>query len=158
MKDFLKNMAEKAKETFEQASEDIQKVVDAVAEDTANLAQQAKEKLSEAKEDFTDSFGEPSEIVDKAKKVFTENSEKVKDATSETFAGAAGWFQETKTKAREEFTEHVGDPDDLLAKAKAKLTETGEKLTAAAKEEWQHANQKLEELKKSVKKDGGEEV
>ena len=59
---------------------------------------------------------------------------------------------------KEEFTEHVGDPDDLLAKAKAKLTETSEKLSSAAKEEWKHANEKMDELKKSMKDDGEKPV
>lgn len=153
MKDFLKNIAETAKETFENASEDIQKVVDALTEDTARLTQQAKEKLAEAREDFTDSYGEPSALVEKAKKTFTETGEKVKGAAAEGLSGATGLFQETKAKVKGEFTEHVGDPDDLLAKAKAKLTETGEKLANAAKEEWQHANEKWEELKKSGKKE-----
>ncbi|MEZ4952122.1 MAG: hypothetical protein R2825_00940 [Saprospiraceae bacterium] len=82
MKNFLKNIVDKAKETIEHASEDIHDVVEAVTEDAGKLAAQAKEKLAEAKEDFTESFGEPSWSADKAKRSFAETSGRVKEAAA----------------------------------------------------------------------------
>lgn len=60
---------------------------------------------------------------------------------------------------KEEFTEKVGDPSELLAKAKDSVVEAGTKLKDAAQEEWAAASEKIQDLKESfTKKDVADEA
>ena len=104
MKNILKNLVDKTKETFEHASEDIREVVDAVSEDAGKLVGEAKGRLAEAEK-----------------------------------------------YVKDEFTEHAGEPSDLLAKAKKAFSETGHKIKEAALEEWESATEKFGEIKDSLK-------
>ena len=147
MKNLLKNLFGKTKETLANASEDIKEVVDNISEDAGKMMEDAKEKLEDAREDFTEAYGEPEELLAKAKEKLAETGEKAKTAAIEGMARASVAIDDAAAKVKEEFTEHVGDPDEMLDKAKTTITEAGSKLANAAKEEWKNASEKLDDLK-----------
>lgn len=115
MKSFLKNLFDKTKETVQSASEDLRVVVDAVSEDAGKLAGEAKIKLSEAEKYVTDEFGEPSEIVAKAKDSLNTAGQKLKEAAMEEWESTSGKIEELKKSwNNQDKTDEASDiaPDD----------------------------------------------
>jgi len=147
MMNFIKNLFGKTKQTVQQtlehASGDIKEVVDSVTEDAGKM-------MAGAKEQFTEHVGEPSELMEKARKALAET----KEDASKMMAGAKEKLAEVSKEVKEEFTEHVGEPSELIERAKKTITETADKIKATAKEEWAHATEKVEELKESMSDKG----
>ncbi len=87
-------------------------------------------------------------------------SEDIKQVVDAVTEDAGKLMTEAKEKlseaeeiARKEFTERVGDPSELIQKAKDAVADAGQKFKEAAAEEWEGAKEKFEELKDSLTKE-----
>ena len=99
-------------------------------------------------------FGITKENVQETFEHASKDIKEVVDAVSEDagklMAEAKEKLAEAEKFVKDEFTEHVGEPSEIVAKGKKTLTETGKKLKDVAKEEWESATEKFEELKDSL--------
>jgi hypothetical protein len=98
-------------------------------------------------------FGKAKETIDHAGEDLKEVVDAVSEDTSKLVAEAKEKFVEVKKEMKEEFTEHVGEPSELMDKAKKSFAGATEKIKMAAKEEWDSAKGKYEELKDSLSED-----